>query len=243
MHTLIQALQFIGHNGALPSDPAAPTLVHLTLQMLAISAVGIVISLAVGLPVGIWLGHLHRFSFAAINISNIGRALPSLAVLAIGDAIVGIGLTVTEIALVILAAPIVLTNAYVGIAGVDPEVVDAARGMGMSGWRILRGVELPLAIPLVFAGIRTAAVYVVATATIASLAGYNGGLGYIITDEQSYHLSGVLGAAICVAVLALLVEGLLALVQRALTPRGVKLERQVRGEDLEDAIVPVTLSA
>ena len=240
MHTLIEALRFIGHNGALPSDPAAPTLVHLTLQMLAISGVGIAISLAVGLPLGAWLGHLHRFSFAAINVSNFGRALPSLAVLAIGDAILGLGLTVTEVALVILAAPIVLTNAYVGISGVDPEIVDAARGMGMSGWRILWRIEVPLAIPLLFAGIRTAAVYVVATATIASLAGYNGGLGYIISDEQSYHLSGVLGAAICVAGLALLVEGVLALVQRSLTPHGVRLEQDVRGEEDLDALLPVT---
>lgn len=239
MQTLIDALRFIAHNGALPSDPSAPTLIHLTLQMLEISAAGIAISLAVGLPLGVWLGHLHRFSFFAINISNIGRALPSLAVLAIGDAVLGIGLTVTEIALVILAAPIVLTDAYVGIASVDPEIVDAARGMGMSEARILWGVELPLGIPLVFAGVRTAAVYVVATATIASLAGYNGGLGYIISDEQSYHLSGVLGAAICVAALALLVEGLLALLQRTLTPRGVRLELHARGEDLQDAIVPV----
>lgn len=243
MHTLIQALQFIGSNGALPSDPAAPTLAHLTLQMLQISAIGIAISLAIGLPLGIWLGHLHRFSFAAINISNVGRALPSLAVLAIGDAIFGIGLGVTEIALVILAAPIVLTNAYVGVAGVDSQIVDAARGMGMSEWSILWSVELPLAIPLVFAGIRTAAVYVVATATIASLAGYNGGLGYIISDEQSYHLAGVLGAAICVAGLALLVEGLLALLQRSLTPRGVRLEQAARGEAPEDVILPVTVDA
>jgi osmoprotectant transport system permease protein len=240
MNTLLDALRFIAHNGALPADPGAPTLVHLTLQMLWISGAGIAISLAVGLPIGAWLGHLHRFSFAAINISNVGRALPSLAVLAIGDAILGIGITVTEVALVILAAPIVLTNAYVGIAGVDPEIVDAARGMGMSGLRILWRVEVPLAIPLLFAGIRTAAVYVVATATIASLAGFNGGLGYIISDEQSYHLSGVLGAAICVAGLALLVEGVLALVQRALTPRGVRLEHEVRGQEV-DPLVPVTV--
>jgi osmoprotectant transport system permease protein len=239
MTTLLDALRFIGHNGALPSDPAAPTLVHLTLQTLWISGIGIAISVAIGLPIGAWLGHLHRFSFAAINISNLGRALPSLAVLAIGDAILGLGLTVTEVALIILAAPIVLTNAYVGIAGVDPEIVDAARGMGMSGWRILSRVEVPLAIPLLFAGIRTAAVYIVATATIASLAGYNGGLGYIISDEQSYRLSGVLGAAICVAALALLVEGMLALVQRALTPRGVRLEHETREDEDVDALVPV----
>ncbi|HEY5319031.1 MAG TPA: ABC transporter permease subunit, partial [Solirubrobacteraceae bacterium] len=128
-------------------------------------------------------------------------------------------------------------NAYVAIVGVDPEVVDAARGMGMTGWKILWRVEVPLSIPLIFAGVRTAAVYVVATATIASLAGYNGGLGYIISDEPGYHLSGVLGAAICVAILALLVEGLLALAQRALTPRGVRLEHEARGDDV-DALVP-----
>lgn len=238
MNTLLDALRFIGHNGALAADPSAPTLLHLTVQMLWISGIGIAISLAVGLPLGAWLGHLHRFSFAAINISNVGRALPSLAVLAIGDAILGLGLTVTELALVILAAPIVLTNAYVGIAGVDPEVVDAARGMGMSEGRILWQVELPLGVPLVFAGIRTAAVYVVATATIASLAGYNGGLGYIISDEQSYHLSGVLGAAICVAALALAVDGGLALVQRAVTPRGVRLEQRARNDEV-DALIPV----
>jgi osmoprotectant transport system permease protein len=240
VQTLIDALRFIAHNGALAADPSAPTLVHLTLQMLAISAVGIAISLAVGLPLGAWLGHLHRFSFAAINISSIGRALPSLAVLAIGDAFLGLGLKVTELALVILAAPIVLTNAYVGIAGVDPEVVDAARGMGMSEGRILWRVEVPLALPLVFAGIRTAAVYVVATAAIASLAGYNGGLGYIISDEQSYHLSGVLGASICVAALALLVDGVLALAQRGLTPRGLRLEQEASGEAEAEALVPVT---
>lgn len=238
MSTLLDALRFIGHNGALASDPAAPTLVHLTLQMLWISGIGIAISLAIGLPLGAWLGHLHRFSFAAINISNVGRALPSLAVLAVGDAILGLGLTVTEVALVILAAPIILTNAYVAIAEVDPEVVDAARGMGMSESRILCQVELPLGIPLLFAGIRTASVYVVATATIASLAGYNGGLGYIISDEQSYHLSGVVGAAICVAGLALAVDGGLALVQRAVTPRGVRLENETRdGDDRVDPLV------
>lgn len=242
MTTLLHALRFVAHNGALPADPGAPTLIHLTLQTLWISGLGIAISLAVGLPLGVGLGHLRRFSFLAINISNLGRALPSLAVLAVGDALLGLGVGVTELALVILAAPIVLTNAYVGVAGVDPELVDAARGMGMSERTILARVELPLSIPLLFAGVRTAAVYVVATATIASLAGYNGGLGYIISDEQSYQLSGVLGAAICVAALALMVEGVLAGVQRALTPRGVRLQQHARGEELEATVVPVAVT-
>jgi osmoprotectant transport system permease protein len=234
MSTFSDAITFILNNGPVAGDPEAPTLLHYVLQTLWISAIGLSISLAIGLTVGIWLGHIHRFSFLAINVSNIGRALPSLAVLAIGDAVLGLGLGVTELALVILAVPILITNAYAAIDGVEDELVDAARGMGMTGPEVLRRVELPLALPLIFAGIRTAAVYIVATATIASLAGYNGGLGAIITNEASYHLSGVIGAAICVAVLALLVDFVIGLVQRALTPRGLKLQRE-RASAVTDA--------
>jgi len=223
MHTFVDAFRFIAHNGPVAGDPGAPTLLHYTVQTLWISGIGLAIALAIGLAVGVGLGHIHRFSVLAINLSNVGRALPSLAILAIGDALLGLGLGVTELALVILAVPVIVTNAYVAVDGVDRELVDAARGMGMTGGEILRRVELPLALPLIFAGIRTAAVYVVATATIASLAGYNGGLGAIITNEASYHLFGVIGAAICVAALALGVDLLIAAVQRGLTPRGLKL--------------------
>jgi len=130
---------------------------------------------------------------------------------------------VDVVALVILAVPPVITNTYLAVDGVDPEMVDAARGMGMSEGGILRRVELPLAVPLIFAGIRTAAVFVISTTTIASLAGFSGTLGDPIANETSYHFSGVLGAAICVAALALVVEGVLTLLQRALTPRGLRL--------------------
>ena len=135
-----------------------------------------------------------------------------------------------------LAVPPVITNAYVAIDEVDRDVVDAARGMGMSGWEILRKVEVPLGIPLIFAGIRTAALFVVSTTTIAALTGYGGSLGDIINNESSYHLSGVLGAAICIAALALLIELVLALVQRALTPRGLKL---AKAEDQSMALAPL----
>jgi osmoprotectant transport system permease protein len=111
---------------------------------------------------------------------------------------------------------------------VDHDLVDAAKGMGMSDLEILTRVELPLAVPLLFAGIRTAALFVISTTTIAALAGFSGSLGDVIANETSYHFSGVLGAAICVAALALAVDGALTLVQRALTPRGlraVKLEQ------------------
>jgi osmoprotectant transport system permease protein len=215
------ALSFIGRNGQIPGQPQFPTLVHLTAETLKVAGIGIGISLILAIPLGVWLGHIHRGSFIAINIGNIWRALPSLAVLAIGVAFLGIGLGNVELALIVLAVPPMVTNSYVAIDGVDREVVDAARGMGLTGWQILRQVELPQAIPLIFAGIRTAALFVVSTTTIASLTGYSGSLGDIINNETSYHLSGVLGAAICIALLALVVEFTLAGVQRLLTPRGL----------------------
>jgi osmoprotectant transport system permease protein len=224
-----EAFEFILHNGEVAGYPNLPSLAHLTLETLKVGVIGVAISLVVALPLGVWLGHIHRGSFFAINVGNIGRALPSLAVLAIGDAFFGLGLSVVEAALVILAFAPIVTNAYLGVVEVDPELVDAARGMGLSEWEILRRVELPLAVPLIFAGIRTATLFVISTATIASLAGFSGTLGDVIANETSYHFSGVLGAAICVALLALAVEGALALLQRALTPRGVKLEQRSRG--------------
>jgi osmoprotectant transport system permease protein len=219
----LDALKFIGRNGQIPGGPHFPSLVHLTLGTLKIAGIGVALALVIALPIGVWLGHIHRGSFVAINIGNIWRSLPSLAVLAIGVAFLGLGLDNVELALIVLAVPPVITNAYVAIDEVDRDIVDAARGMGMSGWEILRKVELPLGIPLIFAGIRTAALFVVSTTTIAALTGYSGSLGDIINNEASYHLKGVLGAAICIAALALLTELLLALIQRALTPAGLKL--------------------
>jgi osmoprotectant transport system permease protein len=223
MNEFTEAFRFIAHDGAIDGQSALPSLGYLTLQTLKVGAIGLAISLVIAIPLGVWLGHLHRGSFFAINTGNVGRALPSLVVLAIGDAFLGLGLTVVELALVILAVPPIITNAYLGMESVDRDVVDAARGMGMSGWEILRRVELPLAVPTIFAGVRTASVFIISTTTIASLAGFSGSLGDIIANETSYHFSGVLGAAICVAALALLVDGFLAILQRGLTPRGLRL--------------------
>ena len=228
MHEFIEAFRFIAHNGAVSGYPGLPSLTHLALETLKVGAIGVAISVVLAVPLGVWLGHLHRGSFIAINVGNIGRALPSLVVLAIGDAFLGLGLTVVEVALVILAVPPIVTNAYLAVDGVDRDLVDAAKGMGMSGFETLTRVELPLAVPLLFAGIRTAALFVISTTTIAALAGFSGSLGDVIANETSYHFSGVLGAAICVAALALAVDGALTLLQRALTPRGlraVKLEQ------------------
>jgi len=231
------AFQFIGRDGQVPGVPGLPTLVHLTLDTLEVGAIGIAIATVIALPLGVWLGHIHRGSFVAINLGNLGRALPSLAVIAIAVAFLGLGLANVELALVVLAVPPIVTNAYVAVDRIERELVDAARGMGMTEWQIVRRLELPLAVPLVFAGLRTAAVLVVATTTISALTGYSGTLGDVITNEESYRLSGVLGGAICVAGLALLVEGLLAATQWLVTPRGLRRIPK-RSEAIDVVTVP-----
>jgi osmoprotectant transport system permease protein len=218
MHNFLDAFKFIARNGELPGQEHLPTLAYYTLGTAKIAAIAMLISLAIALPLGLWLGHLHRGSFIAINLGNIGRALPSLAILAIGVAFLGIGLKNVLLALIVLAVPPILTNAYVAIEQADPDTVDAARGLGMTGWQVLSRVELPLGIPLLMAGVRTATLFVISTTTISALIGYSDSLGEIVNDRESYHLSGVLGAAICIAALALVVELLLVLAQRALTP-------------------------
>jgi osmoprotectant transport system permease protein len=214
MKDIGDALRFITDNPSLLLSGAW--------HQLVIAGIALVISLVIAVPLGVWLGHRHRGAFVAINISNIGRALPSLALIAMLIAVIGIGDVPLVIALVVLAVPPVLTNAFVAVDGVDRDVVDAARGMGMSERDIVREVELPLALPLLFAGIRTAAVYVVATVPLGAVTGAGGGLGDIIANQASYRLSGVIGAAICVAVLALLVDGVFVALQRAVTPRGLR---------------------
>lgn len=202
-----------------------------TWEHLVLSAAALVIALVLALPLGVWLGHLHRGSFVAINGANLGRALPSLAVIAAGFVFLGVGFWPVAIALVVLAVPPILTNAYVAIDGVETDAVEAARGMGMTRWQILRRVELPLGLPLIFAGIRTAAVFVVATATIAAVAG-GGGLGDIIVNQAGYGLEGVVGAAICVSVLALAADAALGLVQRLLTPAGLRADARAFEPDV-----------
>jgi len=198
-------------------------LLEKTWDHIVLSAAALAVSIAVAVPLGVVLGHLHRGSFVAVNVANVGRALPTLVVIAVGFIFLGIGFTTVMVALVILAVPPILTNAYVAVDEVDPDAVEAARGMGMTPWQVIRRVELPLALPLLFAGIRTAAVFVVATATIAAIAG-GGGLGDIIVNQATYRSEGVVAAAICVSLLALAADAGLGLLQRVITPRGLKLE-------------------
>lgn len=213
MNTFADAIRFIFDNLSLLGTK---TVEHLELSFAAIG-----ISLVLAIPLGVWLGHIHRGSFVAINLSNVGRALPSLAIIAFGIALLGIGFLPTMIALILVAAPIMLTNAYVAVDGVDRDAVDAARGMGMKPSEVLLRVELPLALPLTFAGIRTGSVYVIATATLAAIAG-GGGLGEIIFNQSSYDTEGVVAGSIVVAILALVAELTFAALQRAVTPKGLR---------------------
>jgi osmoprotectant transport system permease protein len=241
------AVQFIFHEREAPTGGVkigGHHLWHLLSNHLQVSGVAVAIACAVAIPVSLWLGHLGRGEVVASSVANVGRAIPSLALLALFVAFLGIGFTnvtaaltlllalfvaflgigftnVTA-ALTLLAIPPILTNTYVGVRQVDRDAVDAARGMGMSGWRIVTRVELPMALPLIFGGIRTSAVNVVATATIAPLAGYLT-LGDTILAPQIYGGAGQLGGAIMVAALAVLTEVVFAALQRAVTPRGLRL--------------------
>ena len=207
------AIRFIGDNPGLLWDK--------TVEHIELSAAAIGVALLIALPVGIGLGHLRRYSFLAISVSNVGRALPTLAVIAIGVVFLPVGFTVVLISLVVLAVPPILTNAYVAVSETDSETVEAARGMGMTESQILRRVELPLATPLLFSGIRTAVVFVVASATIAAIAG-GGGLGDVIVNQASYRLAGVVGASLCVMGISALVFGFFLLLERLVTPRALR---------------------
>lgn len=181
------------------------------LEHLELSALAVLIAAAVALPIGLYLGHTGRLAFIALNVANIGRALPSLALLAFALPIaislgLGLGFWPTLISLIPLALPPIITNTYAGIRGVDRDVIEAARGMGLSEPGILRRVEAPLALPLILAGARTAAVNVVATATLGALVA-GGGLGrYIVDGLALREYDRLFAGALLVAGFAILVE-------------------------------------
>lgn len=214
----------------------------LLLQQLLLTVTALGLAMLVGLPVALWLGHLGRGGFLAINISNIGRAVPTFALLALlvtadfpGAQEFGpygrAGLA-TLIALALFALPPIITNAYVAVREVPADVREAATGMGMTGWQRFVRVELPLALPLVVSGVRLALVQVWATATIAALVA-GPGLGRVITDGfyRTNYGKGIAGAVV-VALVALLLELLAATVQRLSDParRGSSPNRDLSGE-------------
>ena len=217
-HTFVDAFRFMADNPGLMWQKTA--------EHLQISGEAMGIALLIAIPLGVWLGHIHRGSFISINLANIGRALPSLAVVAVGLNVLGLSNLNVIVTLVILAVPPIITNAYVAVDSVEPDAVDAARGMGMRPWQVLTKVELPLALPLIFAGLRTASVYVVGTSTIAGVAGVDGTLGDVIFNRPSYGIPGLIAAAMIIAVLALAIELGFAGLQKLVTPRGLRREEQ-----------------
>jgi osmoprotectant transport system permease protein len=193
---------------------------HRLAEHLYFSGTCLVVACLIALPLALWLGHIGKGGALAVNLSNVGRAVPTLAVLVLLTLtpLSKYGDLPTLIALVLFAVPPLLTNAYIGMREVDRSVVEAARGMGMSGRQLFLRVELPLAYPLIMTGLRSAAVQVVATATLAAMAG-EGGLGRIITAGFNLQdTAQVVAGAVLVAALALLVEGVLVAVGRFLDP-------------------------
>ena len=201
-------------------------------EHLVISFWAVLLGCAVGWPLGIWLGHRGRGGAAVVTVANLTLALPTLALLTILPLTpIGFGKPPVVVALAVFAIPPLLANAYTGLRSVDPEVREAARGMGLSGGQMLRRVELPLAVPYLAAGLRTAAVQVVATAALATFVN-GGGLGEIISAGFGLGISvgggQIVAGGIVVVLLALLVEGVLAAVQRLVTPRPLRSVRRRR---------------
>lgn len=202
-------------------------------EHLVLSGVPLLVAVAVALPIGLYIGHTGRFATLAINISNVGRAIPTLAILSIAwlllsRPLVEIGLRrdaaeiTTAIAMIALALPPIITNAYVGLAGVDRDLIEAARGMGMTGRQVLVRLELPLALPVVLAGLRTAAVQVVATATLGAVVG-TGGLGrYLIDGLAQRRYEEVVAGGVLVALLAIATELSFAWLQRRTVSPGLQ---------------------
>jgi osmoprotectant transport system permease protein len=194
-------------------------------QHIQLSAESVAIGALLALPVGIVLGHYGRFGNLAINISNVGRAVPSFGILVIAFQVFGLGDLPIVISLAALAIPPMVTNTYVALREVDPDIKEAARGMGYREFAQILRVELPLSVPLIMAGVRTSAVQVVATATLAALIA-GGGFGrYVIDGLAQYDYSKLVAGAILVALLALATELALGGVERLLVPRGIRLLR------------------
>jgi osmoprotectant transport system permease protein len=207
-------------------------------EHVSMSMESLVTAALIALPIGIALGHIGRGGDLAINVSNVGRAVPSFALLVIAVQLVGIGFWPAFVALVALGIPPMVTNSYIGMREVDADVREAARGMGMRGRTVLWSVELPIALPLIMAGVRTSAVNIVATATLAALVAW-GGLGRFIVDGLAQRDTVQLfSGALLVALLSIAVELSLSGLQRITTPIGLRIEtrtQEVRSTSLSAA--------
>lgn len=198
---------------------------ELSWTQIEVSLLALAVALLIALPLGLYFGHKGAGEFVAVGLGNAGRAIPELALLAFVAAIIGVGTVPLVGALAVLGIPPILTNTFVGIRQVDRATVDAARGVGMTEFEIMRKVELPMAVPSIMTGVRGASINIIATATIAPLVGVVT-LGDFILGENVYGVDGVVAGAMVTAILALVFEFALAGLQRRLTSKGLRLQPQ-----------------
>jgi osmoprotectant transport system permease protein len=208
---------------------ARPDFLTLLREHIVLSMVALLVAIVIALPVALLIRNTRLGAAIAINIGNVGRAVPSLAILALALPLLGIGFKTALVALAALAIPPILINASTGLREVDKGIIDAARGMGLSGNQILTGIQLPIAAPVIFAGIRTSAVQTVASATLATFVGA-GGLGDLIVEGLQRTGPELLAGALSVAVLAIITEIGFGFLERAFTPKGLKIAQKRRGK-------------
>jgi osmoprotectant transport system permease protein len=198
-----------------------------TIEYLRICGLSILIAVVIGVVLGAAVYRSALLSFIAANISGLIRSIPIIAILLVFVPFFGLGFKPTVIALVVLGIPPILLNTFTGLRGIDPAMIDAAKGMGMTGWQIALRIQTPLVTPLVAAGIRTSAVQIIATATLAAFIGAGGYGDYIVDGLTVFNYPELFAGAISVAVLAMLVEILMGWLERVLTPAGLKVREQV----------------
>ncbi len=197
-----------------------------TIEYLKLCGVSIAAAIVIGVVLGALVSRNAFLAFLAVNVSGLMRAIPIIAVLIVFVPIFGIGFLPSIIALIVLGIPPILLNTYTGIRGIDPATIEAARGMGMTSWQIATRIQAPLVTPLVAAGIRTSAVQIVATATLAAFIGAGGYGDYIVDGLTVFNYTELIVGAVSVAILAILVEVFLSWLQSALTPEGLKVQEQ-----------------
>jgi osmoprotectant transport system permease protein len=201
-----------------------------TLAYLKLCGLSIAVAIVIGVMLGALVSRNALLAFIAVNISGLMRAIPIIAALLIFVPILGLGFTPSIIALILLGIPPILINTYTGIRGIDPAMIDAAKGMGMTRWQIATRIQAPLVLPLVAAGIRTSAVQVVATATLAAFIGGGGYGDYIVDGINVFNYTELIVGAVAVAVLAILVELFMSWLENTLTPAGLKVQGQIATE-------------
>jgi osmoprotectant transport system permease protein len=207
-------------------DPTNDYLGH-AIDYLKLCGVAIFMATIIGVGLGVLVSRSAFLAFIAINLSGVMRAIPIIATLFIIFSIVKqLGFLPAIIALIILGIPPILINTYTGIRGIDPAAIDAAKGMGMTSWQIATRIQAPLVTPLVAAGIRTSAVQIVATATLATFIGAGGFGDYIVDGINVFNNTELIVGAVSVAVLAMIIEISLSWLQRLLTPEGLKVQEQ-----------------